>query len=630
MKKKLIGIFIVTLFLVTVMLPIVGSEIKNVQYMYDNKNVKLDSISDDCGCIRNDEFNEVYLSFPVMDVRYEPLDPLNASPKPKELGDLPEYFNWMNYEGKDWTSPVKNQGNCGSCWDFAAIGALESIINIRENNPELDLDLSEQYVMSCLPTSGSCGGGVSYFAFNNMKEFLIGGAYYNGALPESCFPYVGVDIYGNNYYEGGFDPVLCLEKCDNWNEQLIPIKDCGYWIPDGSKEDRDAIKTQIMQYGPVCAHIYVTDYFKRWGNESHNATDYYPYKSANGVNHVVVIVGWKDDASITKGGYWIIKNSYGVDWGYNGFFNLEYTSLNIEKFEIVWVDYDANRSHWSPNKPIIDGTVEAGIEEECAFSTSTSDPINREIQYQFDWGDGSNSDWLGPYESGNLITLSHSWNEKGLYQVRVKAKNSDNVESQWSDCIIVHIPKENDGTDQKQTKYQGGYRCSGMSFAQSFIPLENTFTMVSLYMQKVGDAYSIRISIRDELDRMDLTFIECDAENISDTFSWHEFDFPDINVIPGKTYYIVWTPYASDLNNTFKWGFAKDNQYPDGCAWQGFSIWWEEIVIPDYPDLDFCFKTYYAKSKSMSIYDYNPFQQFLENHPYLFLFLRQLINVKVG
>ena len=76
--------------------------------------------------------------------------------------ETPEYFNWKDYQGKDWTTPAKDQAQpkyCGGCWNFAAIGALESVINIMEGNAELDPDLSEQYVLSCLPRAGSCSGG---------------------------------------------------------------------------------------------------------------------------------------------------------------------------------------------------------------------------------------------------------------------------------------------------------------------------------------------------------------------------------------------------------------------------------------------------------------------------------------
>ena len=271
--KKIIVVFIVMLMILITLLPLVNSEFENEQ-SDNNENVKLVDISEDCGCNKNDQSSETYYRYPLMDTKYEPLDPIYASPKPKVMEYLPDYFNWMDYEGRDWTSPAKNQGWCGNCWDFAAIGALESIINIRENNPDLDLDLSEQYVLSCLPDSGSCRGGWPYFAYNYMKEYLIDGAYYSGALPESCFPYIGVDINGNKMNESGFEPVLCSEKCDDWDKQLVPIKDCGYWFPDGSIEDIDAIKTQIMQNGPVCAYHYVTERLLKWWEENHNSTDY--------------------------------------------------------------------------------------------------------------------------------------------------------------------------------------------------------------------------------------------------------------------------------------------------------------------------------------------------------------------
>ncbi|GAG97075.1 unnamed protein product, partial [marine sediment metagenome] len=65
--------------------------------------------------------------------------------------NLPESFCWKNIEGKDYTTPAKDQGSIGSCWAFAANAAIESIIEIREDRPELNPDLSEQYLLSCLP-----------------------------------------------------------------------------------------------------------------------------------------------------------------------------------------------------------------------------------------------------------------------------------------------------------------------------------------------------------------------------------------------------------------------------------------------------------------------------------------------
>ena len=77
-----------------------------------------------------------------------------------EAGALPDHFDWRDKDGQDWMTPVKNQGSCGSCWAFSAVGVVEPEYNIAYGNPDLDLDLSEQYLVSdCCTSCGSCGGG---------------------------------------------------------------------------------------------------------------------------------------------------------------------------------------------------------------------------------------------------------------------------------------------------------------------------------------------------------------------------------------------------------------------------------------------------------------------------------------
>ena len=90
-----------------------------------------------------------------------------------------------------------------------------------------------------------------------------------------------------------------------------------------------------MQKGPVVAHMMVNRSsmsFDKWIITHHSPDDYFPYEFETKISHVVIIVGWKDDSSIGKGGYWICKNSWGPNWGYNGFFNIEYESLAIERY----------------------------------------------------------------------------------------------------------------------------------------------------------------------------------------------------------------------------------------------------------------------------------------------------------
>jgi hypothetical protein len=75
------------------------------------------------------------------------------------------------------------------------------------------------------------------------------------------------------------------------------------------------------------------------------------------------------------------------------------------------------------------------------FTTKTTAP-NDPIYYQWDWGDGTFSDWIGRYNSNEICEASHVWKEKGLYNIKVKAKDVDGWESDWSESHAVSIPKE--------------------------------------------------------------------------------------------------------------------------------------------------------------------------------------------
>jgi len=69
-----------------------------------------------------------------------------------------------------------------------------------------------------------------------------------------------------------------------------------------------------------------------------------------------------------------------------------------------------------------------------SYSSSTTDPNNDQIYYQFYWGDGSNSGWLGPYDSGQTGIGAHSWTELGTYEVTVKAQDSNGAGSRCLRC----------------------------------------------------------------------------------------------------------------------------------------------------------------------------------------------------
>jgi hypothetical protein len=95
-----------------------------------------------------------------------------------------------------------------------------------------------------------------------------------------------------------------------------------------------------------------------------------------------------------------------------------------------------------PNKPEKpSGPITGKTGEEYTFSTSTTDPNGDDVFYWFDWGDGNNSGWLGPYNSGNEGSASYNWSVPGNYEIKVKAKDVYDFESDWSDPLPLIMPK---------------------------------------------------------------------------------------------------------------------------------------------------------------------------------------------
>ena len=74
-----------------------------------------------------------------------------------------------------------------------------------------------------------------------------------------------------------------------------------------------------------------------------------------------------------------------------------------------------------------------------SFSATTTDPDGDNISYMFDWGNGNLSSWIGPYSSGGTATTSYAWASAGSYNVKVKAKDSNDVESGWSPAHAITI-----------------------------------------------------------------------------------------------------------------------------------------------------------------------------------------------
>ncbi len=216
--------------------------------------------------------------------------------------DLPDFFDWRNrHGGLDYTTPVKNQGGCGSCWAFSAIAALESGINIYYNNASLDFDLSEQDLVSCFTDNG-CSGVWS----SEIEDIFENYFQTTGVATEDCFQYTATN---NN----------CNNKCTNWQDSAWRIN--YYESPDLTIDD---IKEALMEFGPLTVGMYVySDFYNYQGGIYYNT-----YSRFMG-GHAVLIVGF----GIYDGTeYWIVKNSWGENWGEAGYFKIRMGEVNIAKY----------------------------------------------------------------------------------------------------------------------------------------------------------------------------------------------------------------------------------------------------------------------------------------------------------
>jgi len=110
---------------------------------------------------------------------------------------------------------------------------------------------------------------------------------------------------------------------------------------------------------------------------------------------------------------------------------------NIPYFTIQSVSIGENNA---PNTPSITGPTSGKAKEEYSYTISTIDLDENDVYYYIDWGDETNSGWLGPYSSGESTTASHIWDEQGTYIVKAKAKDTNGAMSNWA-TLEVSMPK---------------------------------------------------------------------------------------------------------------------------------------------------------------------------------------------
>jgi C1A family cysteine protease len=291
------------------------------------------------------------------------------------LRAFPSTFDWRDNpsgSGSDWTTPVRNQGGCGSCVAFAVVGAFEACENINVyGTPDQDPDLSEQFLFSC--GGGDCTNGWHFGGEDGALDYLKD----VGVTDEACFPYQSGD--GNDY--------PCDDRCADWASRVVTVAD--YAMISTDEPPADAVLKNFVQVQPVpCAMDTYASFSLYTGGVYERTTG----DTLVG-GHGVVIVGWDDTTSPPC---WIAKNSWGSGWGESGYFRIKRGDSKIGIYA-AFLDYD----NAPPPLPSISGTVT------LIGGSASPDDVVLELS-------GDASDTTAPALDG---TYSFSDLEEGAYTV---------------------------------------------------------------------------------------------------------------------------------------------------------------------------------------------------------------------
>jgi len=363
-------------------------------------------------------------------------------------------------DGQAGVTSAKNQGACGSCWAFASVSILESaILDVNSgsvDSPHMSFDLAEEFVKQCTQHDPGCNNATISFAMGVLST--------EGIVLEECDPYVAEASPPCN-------PNDCPERYIVTGYQVVLNTEA-------------TIKQAIYDNGAVYATMDGTFYIDADTNTLTFASDYdgtcVAYSDDTSISHAVNIVGWSNDSLdiCDDGGipgsstnYWICKNSWGTDWGDDGFFYIDIahdaglgytwqvTDYKVWNPSDVMYHYDdcgwQNQFGYSDEGG--DETVAYGLVKFTATGNQTLyavgffSPTGQDVDYTIYVYDGFDGTDLG-----NLLTSQSSQvTDAGLYTVDLDTPQ----EFELGDTIVIVLKMDTDNyeypicVDDEDTDY---------------------------------------------------------------------------------------------------------------------------------------------------------------------------------
>jgi len=201
---------------------------------------------------------------------------------------LPVAFDWRT---KGAVTPVKNQEQCGSCWAFSVTENVESMWILAGKSTNSTIKLAPQQIVDCDTTDAGCDGGDPPSAY----EYII---QTGGMEPSKDYPYTAVDGTCN------------FQKKD----VAANIKSWKYATEDYSET---TLQQNLVGWGPLSICVDASN----WQDYQNGVMSWEECAWVNLLDHCVQLVGYQTKTS--NGDYWIVRNSWGTEWGINGYIWLE-------------------------------------------------------------------------------------------------------------------------------------------------------------------------------------------------------------------------------------------------------------------------------------------------------------------
>ncbi len=333
---------------------------------------------------------------------------------------IPSSFSWTAKDDKNWMTPVRNQGNNGTCVAFSTVGVMEAMLNIQSGTPSSDTNFSEWYLWHNGKGTPPNPGGwnpISALGFLYNSGTVAESACYYSDIPNYTAPPDGTTIY----------------------------KTTGYTLIDPNVT---AVQTALLQ-GPLVTTMKVYKDFYAYKNQVAAGRTYKHVWGSEDGYHAISLVGWGRTTDVGNYLYWIFKNSWDTGWGNDGYFYVR----NKDCPDMIYLGHCYSISGVTSTTPVTTRPIVTGFSA-SPENLPTTNPEGSSYSFSVSVSGGKppyTVTWFMPstggtqqYKYGETITLQYS-------------ELNDN------DAYSKHVPytvRDSNGNSARYKKDDGTYSTS--------------------------------------------------------------------------------------------------------------------------------------------------------------------------